>query len=137
MIKVSELPNHYSNLDDLTLYRWDKYVQTKDNNWFLKNYDGRQKKIVLEQLTNIENNIVDEYFKAIDDRSFSLKLQKWGKINNLRTKFVVVSSLLDRMFAGFGDAQMDSRYLIISFNAFICTPSIFALQFVCFKIKLL
>lgn len=115
MKKVNSLPNHYSEIDHLTLYRWDKYTQTKDNNWFLVDYDGRQKKIECDELNKVEESIIEQYFIAIDDRSFSSKLQKWGKINLLKTKYEVVDSLLNRMWIGFGSdvQQMEIRYLII------------------------
>jgi len=113
MTKVSELPNHYSNLDDLTLYRWDKYVQTKDNNWFLVDYDGREKKLFSDELKAVEEQLIEDYFKLIDDRSFSLKMQKWAKIDSLRVKYHMVNRLLDRMRAGFADWQMENRYAIV------------------------
>lgn len=111
MKKVSTLPNHYDSIEDLTLYRWDKYCQTKDNNWFLIDHDGRQKKI--EGLKEIEDSLIEQYFKAIDDRSFSLKIQKWAKIDFLRTKYIVVDSLLNRMWLGFSNDQMDTRLSFI------------------------
>jgi len=111
MKKVSTLPNHYDSIEELTLYRWDKYCQTKDNNWFLVDYDGRQKKI--EGLKEIEDSLIEQYFKAIDDRSFYLKIQKWAKIDFLRTKYIVVDSLLNRMWLGFSNDQMDVRLSFI------------------------
>ena len=116
MKKVESLPNHYSSIDNLTLYRWDRYVNTKDNNWFLVDYDGRQTKISSEELTILEENIQDQYFKAIDDRSFSLKIQKWAQIGNLKQKYEVVDALLHRMWIGFGDdiQQQEMRFSIIS-----------------------
>ena len=115
MKKVESLPNHYSNIDNLTLYRWDRYVNTKDNNWFLVDYDGRQKKISADELDKLEESIQDQYFTAIDDRSFSLKIQKWAKIGYLRQKYDVVDALLNRMWSGFGDdlQQQEVRFLII------------------------
>lgn len=113
MTKVSNLPNHYSCLEDLTLYRWDKYVQTKDNNWFLVDYDGREKKLICDELKDVENKLVDDYFKLVDDRSFSLKMQKWAKIDSLRTKYHVVGLLLERMKKGFADWQMENRWFIV------------------------
>ena len=115
MKKVESLPNHYSNIDNLTLYRWDRYVNTKDNNWFLVDYDGRQKKISSDELDKLEESIQDQYFTAIDDRSFSLKIQKWAKIGYLRQKYDVVDALLNRMWSGFGDdlQQQEVRFLII------------------------
>ena len=115
MKKVESLPNHYSNIDNLTLYRWDRYVNTKDNNWFLVDYDGRQKKKSSDELDKLEESIQDQYFTAIDDRSFSLKIQKWPKIGYLRQKYDVVDALLNRMWSGFGDdlQQQEVRFIII------------------------
>ncbi len=84
MKKVTSLPNHYATIDHLTLYRWDKYTQTKDNNWFLVDYDGRQPKIEHTLLTAVEESLQDQYFKAVDDRAFTVKLQKWAKIDWLK-----------------------------------------------------
>ena len=75
MKKVNELPNHYSTIEDLTLYRWDRYTSTKDNNWFLVDYDGRQKKIECDELKEVEKALIDEYFKSVDDRFFASKIK--------------------------------------------------------------
>jgi hypothetical protein len=32
----------YTSIDTLLLYNWDRYLATKDNNWFIIGYDGRQ-----------------------------------------------------------------------------------------------
>lgn len=113
MKKVNSLPNHYASIDHLTLYRWDKYTQTKDNNWFLVDYDGRQKKIDNSELRAVEESLQDQYFTAVDDRSFSLKIQKWAKIGYLKEKYQVVSVLLERMWLGFGH---DKEQQEIRFN---------------------
>lgn len=97
MKKVSELPNYYASIENLTLYRWDKYTTTKDNNWFLVDYDGRQKKIECEGLKEVENALIDEYFKAVDDRCFALKMQKWSKIDWLKTKYSTCHFLLNEL----------------------------------------
>lgn len=109
------LPNHFDNIDHLTLYRWDKYTQTKDNNWFLVDYDGRQKKISNPELDKVEESLQDQYFKAVDDRSFSLKIQKWAKIGCLQSKYHAVDSLLSCMWMGFGSdkKEQEQRFLII------------------------
>lgn len=114
MTKVSNLPNHYSCLEDLTLYRWDKYVQTKDNNWFLVDYDGREKKLICDELKEVENKLVDDYFKLVDDRGFSLKMQKWAKIDSLRTKYHVVGRLLERFeeIIEMNDAEYRYKYIV-------------------------
>lgn len=114
MKATSTLPNHYSSLEDLTLYRWDKYSQTKDNNWFLVDYDGREKKLISEELKALESKLIDDYFTLVDDRSFYLKIQKWAEIDALRTKYHVVGLLLERMKKGFADWQQENRYFIIT-----------------------
>lgn len=114
MTKVSSLPNHYSSLEDLTLYRWDKYIQTKDNNWFLVDYDGREKKLINDELKEVENKLVDDYFKLVDDRGFSMKMQKWAKIDSLRTKYHVVGGLLERLeeIIETNDAEYRYKYIL-------------------------
>lgn len=97
MKKVSNLPNHFATIEDLSLYRWDRYTSTKDNNWFLVDYDGRQEKIDCNELTEVEKSIQDQYFKAVDDRSFSLKMQKWSKIDWLKSKHSTCNFLLDEL----------------------------------------
>lgn len=115
MKKVKSLPNHYSTIDHLTLYRWDRYINTKDNNWFLVDYDGRQTKIDCPELKKVEESLQDQYFTAVDDRSFSLKIQKWAKIDSLKAKYKVVDSLLQFMWMGFGNDKTEQvqRFLII------------------------
>lgn len=105
--------NYYDSIENLPLYNFDKYRNTRDLNWFIINYDGRAKKIENEQLNSIEKVILDEYFKAIDDRSFTNRLQKWGEIEALKLKYHVVKSLISRMWLGFSDNQMEVRLLFI------------------------
>jgi hypothetical protein len=97
MKKVSNLPNHFATIEDLSLYRWDRYTSTKDNNWFLVDYDGRQKKTNMTELLDVEKSIQDQYFKAIDDKSFFNKIQKWSKIDWLKTKYSTCNFLLDEL----------------------------------------
>ncbi len=103
----------YDSIDILPLYNFDKYRTTTDLNWFIVGYDGRQKKVNSEKLQPIEKIILDEYFKAIDDRSFTNRLQKWCEIENLKLKYHVVKSLISRMWLGFGDKEMETRLLFI------------------------
>jgi len=116
MKKLTSLPNHFATIEDLTLYRWDKYTSTKDNNWFLVYYDGRQKKLSPYVLKEVENSLIEQYFKAVGDRSFELKIQKWAKIDSLKTKYQVVGSLLTCMWMGFGNdvKEQEQRFLIIA-----------------------
>ena len=104
---------YYQSIETLPLYNFDKYRNTRDLNWFLIGYDGRQTKQKNEQLQAIEKVILDEYFKAIDDRSFTNRLQKWAEIEVLKTKYFVVKSLINRMWLGFANNQMDVRLLFV------------------------
>lgn len=99
----------YASIDTLLLYNWDRYLATKDNNWFIIGYDGRQTKIKSEVLTHLEATIQDEYFKEINDNDFTKKLQKWAKIDNLTTKYNYISSVLQTMWLGFSDNEMELR----------------------------
>lgn len=35
---------YYDSIETLPLYNFDKYRNTKDLNWFIEGYDGRQTK---------------------------------------------------------------------------------------------
>ena len=60
-------------------------------------------------MTALESKLQEEYFKAVDDRTFVKKLQKWAKIDNLRTRYNVIAMLCQRLWLGFGDCQMELR----------------------------
>jgi hypothetical protein len=60
------------------VYNWDRYLATKDNNWFIIGYDGRDKKIQSDVLTQLETTIQDEYFKEINDNDFT-KVAEMGE----------------------------------------------------------
>ena len=104
---------HYNSIENLPLYNFDKYRTTQDLNWFIEGFDGRQKKSNDVQLKEVEKIILDEYFKAIDDRSFTNKLQKSARIEELKTKYFVVKSLINRIWIGFGNNQNETRYAMI------------------------
>ena len=100
---------YYDSIEVLPLYNWDKYTTTRDNNWLIVDFNGRQPKTVNEELTALEGKLQEEYFKAVDDRTFVKKLQKWAKIDNLRTRYNVILMLCQRLWLGFGDMQMELR----------------------------
>jgi hypothetical protein len=100
---------YYDSLEVLPLYNWDKYTTTRDNNWLIIDFNGRQPKIDNEELTALEGKLQEEYFKLVDDRTFVKKLQKWAKIDNLRTRYNVIAMLCQRLWLGFGDMQMELR----------------------------
>ena len=100
---------YYDSIEVLPLYNWDKYTTTRDNNWLIVDFNGRQPKVTNEELTALEGKLQEEYFKAVDDRTFVKKLQKWAKIDNLRTRYNVILMLCQRLWLGFGDCQMELR----------------------------
>jgi hypothetical protein len=100
---------YYDSIEVLPLYNWDKYTTTRDNNWLIIGFNGRQTKIDNEELPVLEAKLQEEYFKAVDDRTFVKKLQKWAKIDNLRTRYNVIAMLCQRLWLGFGDMQMELR----------------------------
>lgn len=110
---IFQKTKYYDSIETLPLYNFDKYRSTKDLNWFIIGYDGRQKKVINAELSNIEKTILDQYFKAIDDNSFINRLKKWGEIETLKTRYFVVKSLVNRLWLGFGDDDMETRLLMI------------------------
>lgn len=100
---------YYDTLEVLPLYNWDKYTTTRDNNWLIIGFNGRQTKVANDDLTSLESKLQEEYFKAVDDRTFVKKLQKWAKIDNLQTRYNVIAMLCKRLWLGFGDMQMELR----------------------------
>jgi hypothetical protein len=112
--KKEETIQYYESIKELILWSWDRYLATKDNNFFIVGYDGRQPKIVNDKLTKLEKHLQDEYFIEVDDRDFNKKIEKWMKIDNLQTKYTVINMILDRMWLGFPDSQMDVRAAYIN-----------------------
>jgi len=100
---------YYDSIEVLPLYNWDRYTTTRDNNWLIIDFNGRQPKIDNDELTALEGKLQEEYFKAVDDRTFVKKLQKWAKIDNLRKRYNVIAMLCQRLWLGFGDMQMELR----------------------------
>lgn len=100
---------YYDSIEVLPLYNWDRYTTTRDNNWFIIDFNGRQPKTSNEELTTLESKLQEEYFKAVDDRTFVKKLYKWGKIDNLTTRYNTIAMIVQRMSYGFTDDQMDLR----------------------------
>jgi len=104
---------YYNSIETLPLYNFDKYRTTRDLNWFVVGYDGRQTKINTLELELVEKAILDEYFTAIDDRSFTNRMQKLVQIEELKLKYNIVKSLINRMWLGFADNQMETRLIFI------------------------
>lgn len=105
--------DYYDTIDTLPLYNFDKYRTTRDLDWFILGYDGRQKKSKSDKLKEIESLILDEYFKAINDTSFSNRMKKLAEIHALQLKYNIVKSLVARMWLGFSDNDMETRLLFV------------------------
>jgi hypothetical protein len=105
--------DYYDSIETLPLYNFDKYRTTRELDWFIIGYDGRQKKSKIDKLKEIESIILDEYFKAVNDTSFSNRMKKLAEIHALHLKYNVVKSLVARMWLGFSDNDMETRLLFI------------------------
>jgi hypothetical protein len=91
----------YNSIHNLPLFNFDRYLATKDLNWFFINYDGRQKKIESEELQAVEAFIMDEYYNELQDRQFEIKLQKWAKIDQLQLKYNTLTGVIFSFAYGF------------------------------------
>jgi len=105
----------FLSIDDMILYNFDMYRKTNDNNWFLKTYTGKEKKLDHHLIKPFEEKINDEYYKATNDQAFQTFIQRLAKIDNLQTKYTVVSALVERMRLGFGASvdQQRIRYMMV------------------------
>ena len=88
----------YQSIDELPIYNFDRFLATQDNNWMLKDYDGRATRI---DIGTPEIEIMEQYYNALQDRNFEVKLQKWAKIDNLIAKYKAVAEIIFIMYAGF------------------------------------
>ncbi len=92
----------FNSCEDMLLYNYFQYRKTLDLNWFLNGYDGRQKKIDEALLKPIEERINNEYYTLTNSRGFEKMLQNYAKIESLKTKYFVVSTLIYNVAKGFG-----------------------------------
>lgn len=104
--------SYYTGIDTLPLYNFNKYRKDRNVNWFRVGYNGGELRNTDDKLVDIEKIVLEEYFKAIDDRSFVNRLHKIAKIESMRLKYVVVKSLVSRLWKGFGD-DAEKRLLYI------------------------
>lgn len=91
----------YNSIHNLPLWNFDRYLATKNLNWFLIKYDGREKIIKNEQLQAVEAFIMDEYYLELKDDQFTKKLQKWAKIDLLKLKYNAINSIVTGFAYGF------------------------------------
>lgn len=91
----------YNTIHSLPLFNFDRYLATKDVNWFIVDYDGRQKKKESDQLNKLESEIMEEYYVELDDKQFEAKLKKWAKIDDLQLKYNTINSVIVGFAYGF------------------------------------
>lgn len=91
----------YNTIHTLPLFNFDRYLATKDVNWFLIDYDGRQKRKESDQLNRLESEIMEEYYVELDDKQFEAKLKKWAKIDDLQLKYNTINSVIVGFAYGF------------------------------------
>jgi len=92
----------FNSCEDMLLYNYFQYRKTLDLNWFLSGYDGRQKKVDEALLKPIEERINNEYYELTNSRAFEVMLQNYAKIEALKTKYFIVSTLIYNIAKGFG-----------------------------------
>jgi hypothetical protein len=100
----------YDNIDILPVFNWDKYLNSKNNNWFIQGFDGRQPITRSDTLIQIEKDIQDQYYLELDDRDIFARLQKIAKIENIITKYNIIIVLLNRCKSGFTDPETKKAY---------------------------
>lgn len=91
----------YNTIHTLPLFNFDRYLATKDVNWFLIDYDGRQKRKESDQLNKLESEIMEEYYVELDDKQFEAQIKKWAKIDDLQLKYNTINSVIVGFAYGF------------------------------------
>lgn len=91
----------YNTIHTLPLFNFDRYLATKDVNWFIIDYDGRQKRKESDQLNKLKSEIMEEYYFELDDKQFEAKLKKWAKIDDLQLKYNTINSVIVGFAYGF------------------------------------
>ena len=114
-IKNDKSLNLYESIDDLLLYNFDRYIATKDNNWFIIGYTGKEKKIDSELLNKTEDAILEEYYKECKDHNLQKKILVWAKIDYLAAKYNIVLNLVEIFSLGFdlSEEGQEIRYKYI------------------------
>ena len=111
------MSKYYETLEDLPLFNWSKYLQTKDNNWLIVGYDGKQEFEVSEYLVTLESLLQDEYFELINNDNNVDLLQKRAKQNYLVLKYETILMLIENIRKGFNPEQQEIRATFISLLA--------------------
>lgn len=110
---VNEILKYLDSLDMVSAYAWSKMQEENDVNWLREGFDGRQKKIKDIRLDDIRKNLEDKAFKIMADDHFNDILYKRMLIYDYAAKYDIVKTILQRMWMGFGDNQMENRRELI------------------------
>jgi len=104
---------YYDSLEDLWLYNWSKMHEKNEVNWLIIGFDGRQKLIKNDELYLVKKRLEDEYFEIWNDDNFRTTLEKRNEINYYIGLYENVKAILDRMWLGFDNSQMENRLIYI------------------------
>lgn len=104
-----DLTKIYRDIGDLPLYNFDKIDTTGDLMWLYEDFNGRQPKTDTSELKPIYENIFNQYFEALEDRSIELRIQKEAKIQQLAMKIEIVTRLIQRVYLGFGSSYEQQK----------------------------
>lgn len=113
-----DLLDAFEGIEDMTLYAFDKYRQTQDNNWFISTYTGKETKLDAELIKPIETKINNEYYRRIDDRSFLIMIQDLAKIEALKMKYFTLSTIIETMSNGFAP-DIESQTIRVKYIAIL------------------
>lgn len=105
--------NYLNSLDLVSAYAWSKMQEENDYNWLRDGFDGRQKRIKDISLEQIRKDLEDKAFLLMDDDNFNTILSKRMEIYKYAEKYELVKTILQRMWMGFGDMQMENRLVFI------------------------
>ena len=108
--KFIDIDWYYDSLEEMPLYNWNKYQELDDNTWFWKDFNGRQKKLNIEELDLLEEKLNDEYFNLVADDKYKDLLDKRLKVAKLITKHTKLVSICNMFKIGFSNKEMQSRY---------------------------
>lgn len=111
--KTNQDLKYLDSLDLVSAYAWSKMQEENDVNWLREGFDGRQKKIKDARLYEIRKKLEDEAFKIMADDHFNDILFKRMQIYQYAEKYDLVKTILQRMWMGFGDNQMQNRIDLI------------------------
>ncbi len=104
---------YLNSLDLVSAWNWSKLQEEDDVNWLRDGFDGRKPRIKDIKLDEIRKDLEDEAFKLMNNDNFNEILHKRMLIYDYVNKYEIVKTILNRMWLGFSDTQMESRLIFI------------------------